>query len=385
MAGGDAVIYFDSAATTLQKPPQVARAVQSAIGTLASVGRGGHRAAMRAAETVYSCRALAAELFDAEPEQVIFTMNATHGLNIAIRTLVPQGGRVVISGFEHNAVTRPLHALGAHITVAGRRLFSPDETLAAFEEALAQGQDAAVCTQMSNVFGYVLPVAPIAALCRRYGVPLIIDASQAAGTLPVSLQKTGARFIAMPGHKGLYGPQGTGLLLCAGDAEPLLFGGTGSNSADQEMPDFLPDRLEAGTHNVCGIAGLLEGLRFVRARTPQGILRHETRLLRELLPRLRAVPGLRVFSGEPQGGVLSFTVEGMDCEEAAALLGRHGAAVRAGLHCAPLAHESAATGREGTVRVSFSAFNTAEEVREFARLCKKLFAPTEKPKFPTCY
>lgn len=118
------MIYFDSAATTLQKPPQVARAVQSAIGTLASVGRGGHRAAMRAAETVYACRALAAELFDAAPEQVIFTMNATHGLNIAIRTLVPQGGRVVISGFEHNAVTRPLHALDAHITVAGRRLFS---------------------------------------------------------------------------------------------------------------------------------------------------------------------------------------------------------------------------------------------------------------------
>ena len=123
---------------------------------------------MRAAETVYACRALAAELFDAAPEQVIFTMNATHGLNIAIRTLVPQGGRVVISGFEHNAVTRPLHALDAHITVAGRRLFSPDEALAAFEEALAQGQDAAVCTQMSNVFGYVLPVMPIAALCTAF-------------------------------------------------------------------------------------------------------------------------------------------------------------------------------------------------------------------------
>lgn len=379
------MIYFDSAATTLQKPPQVALAVQDAMRRCASVGRGGHKAAMAAAETVYSCRELAAELLGAEAEQVIFTMNATHGLNIAVNTLVPMGGRVVVSGFEHNAVTRPLHARNARLTIAGRRLFSPEDTLAAFEEALAEKPDAAICTQVSNVFGYILPMAHIAALCRSRGVPLIIDASQAAGTLPVSLKETGARFIAMPGHKGLYGPQGTGLLLCADGAEPILYGGTGSNSAEQEMPDFLPDRLEAGTHNVCGIAGLAAGLRFVRAQTPQRILRHEQKLLRLLAAELRSLPRLHLFTGKEQAGVLSFTVEGMDCEEAAALLAAQHAAVRAGLHCAPTAHESAGTLESGTVRVSFSAFNTEREVREFARLCKKLFGSTEKAQFPTCY
>lgn len=379
------MIYFDSAATTLQKPPQVALAVQDAMRRCASVGRGGHKAAMAAAETVYSCRELAAELLGAEAEQVIFTMNATHGLNIAVNTLVPMGGRVVVSGFEHNAVTRPLHARNARLTIAGRRLFSPEDTLAAFEEALAEKPDAAICTQVSNVFGYILPMAHIAALCRSRGVPLIIDASQAAGTLPVSLKETGARFIAMPGHKGLYGPQGTGLLLCADGAEPILYGGTGSNSAEQEMPDFLPDRLEAGTHNVCGIAGLAAGLRFVRAQTQQRILRHEQKLLRLLAAELRSLPRLHLFTGKEQAGVLSFTVEGMDCEEAAALLAAQHAAVRAGLHCAPTAHESAGTLESGTVRVSFSAFNTEREVREFARLCKKLFGSTEKAQFPTCY
>ena len=189
----------------------------------------------------------------------------------------------------------------------------------------------------------------------------------------------------MPGHKGLYGPQGTGLLLCADGAEPILYGGTGSNSAEQEMPDFLPDRLEAGTHNVCGIAGLAAGLRFVRAQTPQRILRHEQKLLRLLAAELRSLPRLHLFTGKEQAGVLSFTVEGMDCEEAAALLAAHHAAVRAGLHCAPTAHESAGTLESGTVRVSFSAFNTEREVREFARLCKKLFGSTEKAQFPTCY
>lgn len=379
------MIYFDSAATTLQKPPQVALAVQDAMRRCASVGRGGHKAAMAAAETVYSCRELAAELLGAEAEQVIFTMNATHGLNIAVNTLVPMGGRVVVSGFEHNAVTRPLHARNARLTTAGRCLFSPEDTLAAFEEALAEKPDAAICTQVSNVFGYILPMAHIAALCRSCGVPLIIDASQAAGTLPVSLKETGARFIAMPGHKGLYGPQGTGLLLCADGAEPILYGGTGSNSAEQEMPDFLPDRLEAGTHNVCGIAGLAAGLRFVRAQTPQRILRHEQKLLRLLAAELRSLPRLHLFTGKEQAGVLSFTVEDMDCEEAAALLAAQHAAVRAGLHCAPTAHESAGTLESGTVRVSFSAFNTEREVREFARLCKKLFGSTEKAQFPTCY
>ena len=375
MAGGAVMIYFDSAATTLQKPPQVAQAVQRAIRTCASVGRGGHPAAMAAAETVYGCREAAAKLFDAEVEQVAFTMNATHGLNIAIRTLVPEGAKVVISGFEHNAVTRPLHALGADITVAGRRLFSPTDTLWAFDEATRVRPAAVICTHVSNVFGYVLPIKEIAALCWSRNIPLIIDAAQSAGVLPVSLRESGARFIAMPGHKGLYGPQGTGLLLCADGGEPLLYGGTGSNSEEQDMPDFLPDRLEAGTHNVCGIAGLREGLRFVTRRSTQRIFDHEQALLRHLQRLLRGQAGLELFCGDGQSGVLSFRVRGMDCETAAEKLAQQQIAVRAGLHCAPYAHESAGTLHSGTVRASFSVFNTHREVEQFASACKKLFRP----------
>lgn len=369
------MIYLDSAATTLQKPPQVAQAVQRAIRTCASVGRGGHPAAMAAAETVYGCREAAAKLFDAEAEQVVFTMNATHGLNIAINTLVPEGAKVVISGFEHNAVTRPLHARGAKITVAGQRLFSPADTLWAFDEATRERPAAVICTHVSNVFGYVLPIGEIATLCRSRGIPLIIDAAQSAGVLPLSLRESGARFIAMPGHKGLYGPQGTGILLCGGGAEPLLYGGTGSNSKEQDMPDFLPDRLEAGTHNVCGIAGLREGLRFVMRRTPRRIFDHEQALLRHLQRLLQGQAGLEVFCGDGQSGVLSFRVRGMDCETAAETLAQQYIAVRAGLHCAPYAHESAGTLDSGTIRVSFSAFNTHREVEQFASACKKLFRP----------
>lgn len=367
------MIYFDSAATSFQKPVTVPNAVLRAMQTCASVGRGGHPAAMAAAETVYDCREMAAELFDAEPEQVIFTMNATHGLNTAIRSLLSPGASVVISGFEHNAVTRPLHALQAKIQVAGEKLFDADDTLRAFERAVAARPDAVICTHVSNVFGYILPVEKIAALCRKQKIPFILDASQSAGTIPISLRQTGARYIAMPGHKGLYGPQGTGILLCADGGQPLLYGGTGSNSAMQEMPDFLPDRLEAGTHNVCGIAGLTEGMRFVRKQTPETILRHEQDLLRQMQEELDGQRSIRMFAGSGQAGVLSVCIENADCEEAAQALAQEGAAVRAGLHCAPLAHNSAGTADSGTVRLSFSAFNTPQEVHRFAGLCKKLF------------
>lgn len=371
------MIYLDSAATTLQKPPQVARAVARAIFTMASPGRGGHRWAMLAAETVFRCRETAAELFQVPtPEQVVFTCNATHALNLALHTLVHPGDTVLISGYEHNAVTRPLAALGAQIRVATSPLFQPETFLTDFAHKLDERVSCVVCTHVSNVFGYQLPIEDIAHLCRERGVPFVIDASQSAGCLPVSLKEWGADFIAMPGHKGLYGPQGTGLLLCGRRGEPLLAGGTGSRSMSQEMPEFLPDRLEAGTHNVCGIAGLLEGLRFVRRWGTGAIFHKEHGLLMETARRMRGMPGVEVFSddGREQSGVLSFRVEGWDCESLCDRLAQEGVALRAGLHCAPYAHRSAGSLESGTLRVSFSAFNTPEEAVAFTRILKRVLS-----------
>ena len=363
------MIYLDSAATTLQKPAAVAAASARAINNLASPGRGGHQPAMAAAETAFACREAAARLFHVDdPERVVFTFNATHGLNIAIKTLAWPGSRVVISGYEHNAVTRPLHALGADIRVARSPLFDQEAALAAFGRELDRGADLAVCTHVSNVFGFILPIEGIAGLCRERGVPLIVDASQSAGAIPLDFAALGAAFIAMPGHKGLYGPQGTGLLLCGADPLPLLEGGTGSESKRQSMPDFLPDRLEAGTHNIAGIAGLLEGLHFLERRGVEKIAAREAALIRRLGEGLCAAPGAEVFlSGDQtdQAGVLSFRLRSRDCEEVGEELGRQGFALRAGLHCAPLAHETAGTLETGTLRASVSAFNTDREMEKF--------------------
>lgn len=371
------MIYLDSAATSLQKPAAVARAAAQAVRGLASPGRGGHRPAMAAADTAFACREEAAALFHlSDPERVVFTFNATHGLNIAIKTLARPGGRVVISGYEHNAVTRSLHAIpNLEIAVARAPLFQRKAAVEAFRQQLDLGADLAVCTHVSNVFGFILPIEEIAGLCREREIPLVVDASQSAGCVPLDAESLGAAFVAMPGHKGLYGPQGTGILLCGMAPKPLLEGGTGSQSLRQDMPEALPDRLEAGTHNMPGIAGLLEGLRYVRNKGPERIGAYERRLVRHLANGLKAVPGLEVFvASEPsdQAGVLSFRVAGRDCEEFGEALGNMGFALRAGLHCAPLAHETAGTLESGTLRASVSAFNKPWEIDQFVRSVETL-------------
>lgn len=374
------MIYLDSAATTMQKPAAVSDAVRRAMGQMASPGRGSHRPAMLAAETVFHCREAAARLFDvAQPDNVVFTSSATHAINIAIKSTVKPGNTVLISGYEHNAVTRPLRAIpNVIVRVAESPLFRAELLLERVKENLESGVDAVVCTHVSNVFGYVLPVTEIAALCRQRRVPLIVDASQSAGCLPISMKDWDAAFVAMPGHKGLYGPQGTGLLLCANEnVQPLMEGGTGSASALQTMPEFLPDRLEAGTHNIPGIAGLLEGLRFVEKKGLSNILEHERRLALRAARGLERIPGVEVFSApglKNQTGVVSFRLVDTDCETVAEQLGRADIAVRAGLHCAPLAHQTAGTMESGTVRMSLSVFNTPYDVERFVGTVSRLFA-----------
>ena len=364
------MIYLDNGATSFPKLPAVRREMARAMETLANPGRGSYGAAMDAARVLFRCREAAGRLFECDPEQAVFTANCTQGLNMAIRTLVKPGDRVVVSGFEHNAVTRPLHLLGAEVVPAGRKLFDWADTLAEFERALKKRPAAAVFTHVSNAFGYILPAAELAALCRDRGIPFIIDAAQSAGTLPVSLKALGADFIAMPGHKGLLGPMGTGLLLCGRMPEPWLAGGTGSESIRQQMPDFLPDRGEVGTANVPGIAGLLAGLRCVEAMGPENILRREQAQARRCARGLKAL-GWRVFDGPHQAGTLSCLPPG-GCEAAAERFAARGIALRAGLHCAPLAHESAGTLDSGTLRVSFGHDACAAGTDAFLRTAETL-------------
>ena len=364
------MIYLDNGATSFHKPASVCRAVLDAMRTCANPGRGGYRAAMEASRRLYGCREAASALFDCTPEQVVLTNNCTHGLNLAIRSLIKPGARVVVSGFEHNSVVRPLYALGAKLTVAGRRLFDREDTLREFRRALDRGQDAAVFTHVSNVFGYILPVEEMAALCRERGVPFILDAAQSAGSLPVKLGQLGAEFIAMPGHKGLLGPQGTGLLLCREGGDPLLYGGTGGASLSREMPPDLPERLEAGTMNVPGFAGLAEGLRYLARTGMEGIRDREHRQVLRCAAGLEKL-GFTAFSGPDQAATVSFLPD-MDCEEAARLLGERGFALRAGLHCAPLAHESAGTIETGTLRVSFGHEASDGQTDRFLRAASKL-------------
>lgn len=369
------MIYLDSAATSLEKPDGVQYAVIGAMMSMASPGRGAHEAAMRAAEQCYGCRERLARFFNApEPDNVVFTFNATHALNIAIHSVVRRGMRVIISGYEHNSVTRPLAALGAKTVIADTPPFEPEAMIDFFKRELPRCE-AAVFTHVSNVFGYILPVGELAALCREAGKPFIIDASQSAGVLDVDFSALGADFIAMPGHKGLMGPQGTGVLLCSEETRPIIFGGSGSESLLQDMPDFLPDRLEAGTHNVPGIAGLCAGLEYIEARTARRIREHERGLLNIFAEEMSHCGEISIFySSDPekQAGVVSIVPKRLSCEALGERLSEAGVAVRTGLHCAPTAHRTAGTLASGTVRFSFSPFNNAAQVCEAAEILKNI-------------
>lgn len=379
------MIYLDAAATTLQKPDAVRRAMIRALDSCANPGRSGHRPAMRAAETVFDCRCAAAEFFGVEqPERVIFTHNATHALNIALRSLLRRGGHAVISGYEHNSVVRPLEDLaeqGVTYTVAQMPLFCPETVCAAVEQTIRPDTCCVVLNHVSNVFGYRLPLEEVDALCARKGLYLVVDASQSAGILPLKVSSlAAAAFVCMPGHKGLYGPSGTGILLCCKDVQPysVMQGGTGSFSLETRQPELLPDGLESGTLNVIGIAGLREGLRFV-SRHRAEICEREAALVQGLAQGLACINGCRVWQDATcQSGVLSFLLAGWEPETLGNWLAARGVCVRCGLHCAPLAHRSGGTLPHGTVRVSVSAFNTAQETARLLKLVEEASKSAER-------
>ena len=361
------MIYLDNAATSYPKPPEVIRAMAGTAEKIGgNPGRGGHLGAIAGGRIMEACREAAAEYAGVSgPERVIFCLNCTDALNMAIRGTLHAGDEVLVSYAEHNAVMRPL--IGYHD--AGKitlRILPPDERgiLAPETVAAAIGPRTALCVlcHASNVTGIIQPAGEIARACHRQGVPLLLDAAQTAGT--EDLAPIRADMIAMPGHKGLLGPMGTGLLCLGGQITPRPFreGGTGSASDSLRQPDMLPDRLESGTANLPGIAGLLQGLRFVR-RHRSTLREYERALADRLCEGLWNIPGVTVYRGPqgvPHAAVVSFNLAGMDSGQAADELNRRRIAVRGGLHCAPSVHAYLGTG--GAVRASPGPFSTEHDV-----------------------
>ena len=367
------MIYLDAAATSYQKPPEVyARAGAAMASLCANPGRSGHRPALEAGRAVYAVREPAAAFFGvSDPDRVVFTSNATDGLNLAIQGMARPGGHIVVTSMEHNSVLRPVKALearGVSHTVVWGDPVTGAVTAGQIEAALRSETVLVVCTHAANTTGTLMPIRAIAQVCRRRGIPFLVDASQSAGTYAIPMEEWGIDLLACPGHKGLLGLRGTGLL-CLGPGTapaPLKQGGTGSFSMELDQPAALPDRYESGTLNTVGIASLGAGLAWLTAQGPEHVRRREEALCAQLLDGLADIGGIRVYGprdAAQRAAVVLLDVTGMDCSEAAFRLDRdYGICVRSGLHCAPLAHQTVGSGPAGAVRLSLGPFNTADEI-----------------------
>lgn len=368
------MIYLDNSATTYPKPQGVRQAMHRALVEYgANPGRSGYGMCLRTTQAVYECRKLAADFFGAAgPECVLFQPSCTQALNLVLKGALKAGDHVVVSDLEHNAVMRPLTALasrGITYTVAKVVSGDNDATLESFRKALGPKTKLVVCTMASNVFGIRVPVERITALAHQYGVKVCVDAAQGAGLIPIHIGESGIDYLCCAGHKGLYGPMGTGLLVLREPEEllgTLVEGGTGTQSRNLQQPEEVPERYESGTQNVPGILGLGAGIEFVRRRGPERICREELQKLRYLHGRLSKMGKVTLYTPPPEEPwfvpVLSFNLDGVPSERTGEFLANGGIAVRCGLHCAPLAHEKLGTLETGTVRVSPSVFTRKEDM-----------------------
>ncbi|WP_322923293.1 aminotransferase class V-fold PLP-dependent enzyme [Paenibacillus campi] len=373
LATANDIVYLDHAATSWPKPPAVLEAVQQALAhESANPGRGSHRMAVQASRTLLKGRQLLAKLLDVRnPVDIAFTANTTIALNMAIFGYVRPGDHVIATMTEHNSVWRPLEALqrsaGVQVTYIPVDAHGHIQ-LYDVERAFTANTRLLICNHSSNLLGSILPVAELAQLAHRHGARILLDIAQSAGHIPVHLQAWGIDMAAFPGHKGLLGPQGTGGLYIAPDLDlsPWLYGGTGSQSEQADQPSVRPDRYEPGTPNTPGIAGLAAGVQFVLHQGVEAIVAHEQRLVTRLMDGLSSIDGLHVLGpvvGELRTGIVSFTMEQKDPAQIAFLLDRHyGIAVRAGMHCTPLAHRVAGTLATGAVRTSVGYGTTEQHV-----------------------
>lgn len=374
------MIYFDNAATGFPKSKRVFEAMREAYFGSGNAGRSGHDLANEGARILYNCRKAASGLFKCEPEQVILVKNATEALNLAIKGVFTKENyshksesflksEILISSLEHNSVLRPVHALCTKNRIVKRQfevdLYDDDKTIENFKKCINKKTSLIVCTHASNVCGRILPIKRLTEISKQYNAIFILDASQTAGHFPITFDDLGIDIICLPGHKGLYGPMGTGLILVNPQSHlffnTIMEGGSGTNSLENGMPSFLPERLEYGTQNNYGFAGLT-------AACEELVYPDELHNSFEyLMEKMRSRDDIILY-GEPKGNynnylpVLLFNKKGVYCEDVADLLNEKGIAVRAGYHCSPLAHIALGTIKTGGVRISLGRSNTKEEI-----------------------
>lgn len=378
-----AIIYLDNAASTWPKPPAVKDMMAEAIEDYAAnPGRGGHTLAMKASKTVFRTRVQLSRLFGIQnPNNLFFYLNATQALNQAIKGFLKPGDHVVSSSVEHNSVRRPIEFMRKISQVEATFIEPRDDHhfyVEDFAKAIQPNTRLLVVSHASNLTGVILPVAELGKLAKERGITFLVDASQSAGVLPIHVEEMHIDMLAFPGHKGLYGPQGTGGLYVHNDIDlvPLIHGGTGSQSEAIEQPTTRPDRYESGTVNTVGLAGLQAGVSFVMEKGVENIRQHEWDLVKQTIAQLQEIPGLQVYGPgieTERVGVVAFNVGEVDASEVSFILDQqYGIATRSGYHCTPLGHQTAGTKQRGAVRASFGIFNSDKDVEALIDAVKEI-------------
>jgi cysteine desulfurase family protein len=365
------MIYMDNAATSLHKPPQVEQAVIEALHVAGNPGRGAHKGTLDAGRIVYSVREKLAHLFNIDnPSRIAFTSNATEALNIAIRGMFHGGDHIITTVCEHNSVLRPLYLLekeGVQVTYVHADSYGIID-YEEMENSIQPDTKAVIVTYASNLTGNLTDMARVSSLAGKYGIKLIVDASQTAGVIPIDVEKYGIDVMCFTGHKGLMGPQGTGGIYVKNDINirPLKVGGSGIHSYDREHPADMPEALEAGTLNTHGIAGLGGALSYIEETGIENIRMKELELVRHFTECIKDIPGIKIYGNpdiEKRVGIVSVNLGDTDSSLVSDWLWEdYGICVRPGAHCAPLMHKALHTVEQGAVRFSFSYFNTFEEV-----------------------
>lgn len=376
------MIYFDNSATTYPKPQSVVRRMAEAMQLYSfNSGRGGYRQSVQTAERIYAVREKLGAMFRYSPQNIVFTKNCTEALNIAIKGSVKRGDHVLISSLEHNSVYRTVYRLAEDEIIdydIYSYSFQPEDILKDIRSKIKDNTSVLVCMQASNVFGVTFPIKAIGELCSSKGIRFIVDAAQGAGIMPIDGAEDNIDVLCAAGHKSLLGAMGTGFMAVRDGitVDTLIEGGTGSASFEARQPEFLPDRFEAGTLNNPGIIALEKGIDYIQEKGMDSLYEKEMKLTQDLYGALFDMDNAILYTPMPQKGmsapIISFNLYGYSSERTAALLAQDDICVRAGYHCAPLAHRHFHTLDSGTVRVSVGCFNTVRECNKFINVVKKL-------------